>query len=91
MNTKYLSIILLNIILLVYFIFPLSSFSNQSISGIITDIEGKRIEVITENKKTIWISVENSIPENYIGSSITGKYIAVGDTYILVESSINGQ
>lgn len=78
---------------LVYFT-SISSFANEPIyfSGIITDVQGQRMAIQLDGGSQIWGSMEQTIPANPVGQKISGRFISLGETYVLINPVIsNGE
>lgn len=57
------------------------------IVGIVTDIQGQRIEIESGAGARIWVTTEQPISENAVGLEISGYYILLGDSYLLIDFS----
>lgn len=70
---------------------PVSALAEDQIvfSGKVITQQGQRLKIELQDGSTIWVSIEQSLPENAVGQNISGKYVTEGDTYFLIDPTFN--
>ncbi len=58
-------------------------------TGVVLAIEGQRLEIEDAEGERVWVTTEESLPADVLGKAITGRYVALGDTNLLVEATID--
>ena len=61
-----------------------------SFTGTIKIVEGQRLKIVTDKGKRVWVTTEEPISKNIIGQNISGTYLLIGDTHVLITPINNG-
>jgi hypothetical protein len=82
-----------SVLLLAVMSAPSSVFAEEgtAFSGIVTNIQGQRLEIVLDGGEKIMVTTNQAIPEDAIGKRISGWYTPLGDTNLLINPSFNGQ
>ncbi len=93
MKMKFYSLCIASMIVIGTAFAPVLGYAQDQIEivGIITDVQGQRLEIEIESGERIWVTTKQPISDADIGHNISGHYIAIADTYLLVDSTLDEQ
>lgn len=91
MKTKIYSLCIATILTITAVFSPIYVSAQEEIefNGVITAVQGQRLEVEIGIDEKIWITTERPISENDVGVDISGHYISLGDSKLLINSSLD--
>ena len=93
MKTRIYSLCIATILTIATVFSPIYVSAQEEIefNGVITTVQGQRLEVEIGVDKRIWITTEHPISENDVGIDISGHYMSLGDSNLLISSSLDEQ
>ena len=93
MKTKIYSLCIAAILTVATVFSPIYVSAQEEIEfdGVITAVEGQRLEIEIAGGERIWVTTEKPISETVVGVNISGHYMSLGDTYLLIDSSLDEQ
>lgn len=93
MKTKIYLLCIATILTIATVFSPIYVLAQEEIefNGVITAVQGQRLEVEIGVDERIWITTEHQISENDVGVDISGHYMSLGDSNLLISSSLDEQ
>lgn len=93
MKTKFYSLCLAGILTVATVFTPIYVSAQEEIefSGIVTAVQGQRLEIEIAGGEMVWVTTEQPISETTVGLNISGHYMSLGDSYLLIDSSLDEQ